>query len=207
MPAYQPQFDELLADRVVVRTIALVAKEFMPVLNATYEGARRYVLSAIGMPKVLTDIHNAWLRAQTDSRHLGLLRVIIRRRVRDLFRKEARRTGHSSWPTDDDGEVSHDLSLSTDDLQGNPEEQAHQAQLDSLVRHLVDSFAAQSPTNQRQVALLRRHDCDEVSYDQLAAEMNLTQNALRSRVYKARCALRRHLHKHYPGLQERFSLF
>lgn len=204
MPTYQPQLNELLTDRAVVHTISLVAKEFMPVLDATYDGARRYVLSAIAMPKALTDIYNAWLLAQTDGRHLGLLRVIIRRRVRDLLRKETRRTGHTSWPADDDGEV--DSCWELDDLHANPEMQAHQAQLDTLVRHLVESFAAQSPTKQRQVELLRRYVCDDVPYEQLAAEMSVTQNALRSRVHKARCALRRHLRKHCPRLQDQLSI-
>jgi hypothetical protein len=194
MPDFQDQLEQLLADPDFSRVIKLTAKEVMRGWNISYEVAQGFVLSAIGEPKALACIYDAWITAKRDGQSLGKAKVIVRRRVFDLLIRDARRAGHTSLPVvDDDGDEQASIELSDHDPRHNPREQVAHRQIIELVRAAIGSFATQGCVQKRQARLLQRHILDEIPYPELSAELACTQSALRVRVHKAIKAFRKHI--------------
>jgi DNA-directed RNA polymerase specialized sigma24 family protein len=190
----EEQLKQLLGDIGFLRTIDFVAHEAMGNWRMPYDAAFRTVLSAIGHPRHLAEVWTAWT---TDSK--GLARTILRRRLIDLFRKEAARPGHSSFPLSEEGEhAGHGVP---DDARGSdPLRLLHDARVIRGIRAAVASFAARGKRQQRQALLLRRRLFDEASYAELSVEFRCSPGALRVRVHKAIKALRKHIAECHPSL-------
>ena len=93
------QLDDLLGEPDFLRIIELISKETMRSWSIPCSVARGLVLSAIGEPETLARIHDAWFLAKQNGESPGLAKVIVRRRVIDLLRKDARQTNHCSLPS------------------------------------------------------------------------------------------------------------
>jgi DNA-directed RNA polymerase specialized sigma24 family protein len=157
------------------------------------------VLSAIGEPRALASIHQAWMLAKAGiDPHMPA--VISRRRVLDLLDRDARRPNHRSMSTLDaelDAEQpQHALRLVPPD----PCTQLECLQLVYLVRGALACFGATGIIQKRQAHLLQRRKLDEVSYRDLATELACSKNALRVRVHAAMKALHRHIERCHPEL-------
>jgi hypothetical protein len=194
------QLEELLGDPGYSRTIALLTKEVMSKWHLSYTDARGSVLSAIGEPTALASIHEAWVLAKTGVKP-ALPALISRRRVLDLLGKDARRTGHSSFPLGAD-ELEADRELDVFHMRStrDPEAQLECEQFIQLVRGAIACFAAKGVVQRRQAHLLRRRALDEVSYSELSAELACGEPALRVRVHAAMRALHNHILKCHPEL-------
>jgi DNA-directed RNA polymerase specialized sigma24 family protein len=165
--------------------------------------ARGFVLSAIGEPETLACIHNAWVRAKQNGESLGLAKVIMRRRVIDLLRKDARQPNHCSLPMASDAtEMNRTLDSFDDLVQRDPRVQLELRQVIHMVRAAVACFATQGRAQQRQAQLLQRYALDEVKYADLRVELACSESALRVRVYKAMLALRKHIQECHPELED-----
>lgn len=185
--------DALLADPRFRAITDLVAAEVARCWSLPQRVARGFVLSAIGEPATLRVIAEAWARGAQPGHSLGLAKLIIRRRVIDLLRKDARpdREGarvRSLEPADLERDV---------DLRGldrlDPRDQLELQDVIVRVRGALDCFATQGPAQARQARLLQAHELDEVSYEALSAELACSAPALRVRVHKARLAFGRHV--------------
>src|SRR5215470_15646627 len=80
------QLDDLFGDSSFMKIVAVIAKEVYHVWNISDRDAQCFVLSAIGEPATLACVHAAF----SPKRNLTLAKVIIRRRVIDLLRRDAR---------------------------------------------------------------------------------------------------------------------
>jgi DNA-directed RNA polymerase specialized sigma24 family protein len=189
----EDQLKELLGDIGFLRTIDFVAHEAMANWRMPYDAAFRTVLSAIGHPRHLADVWEAW----TDN-HKGLARTILRRRLIDLFRKEAARPGHSSFPLSEEGENTGCGVPDTDAT--DPLRLLHDARVIRGIQAAVASFAARGKRQQRQAFLLQRRIIDDASYAELSVEFGCSPGALRVRVHKAISALRKHIAECHPSL-------
>lgn len=196
------QLEELLDNQEFLKIVDLVAKEVMRFWNIPYQAARSFVLSAIGEPETLSRIHGAWSAArQTGER--GLAKLIVRRRVIDLLRKDARPGHHCSLPTTADAIDAAPVSSTFGDLvQRDPRIQLELQQIIERVRGALACFAAQGRIQERQARLLHRYALDDESYAELAAELASSEGALRVRVHKAMLALRKHIRDCHPELEE-----
>jgi DNA-directed RNA polymerase specialized sigma24 family protein len=190
----QEQLKQLLGDVGFLRTIDFVAHEAMANWSMPYDAAFRAVLSAIGHPRHLAEVFGAWTTANK-----ALARTMLRRRLIDMFRKEAARPGHSSFRLSEVGEdVGHGLA---DDARGSdPLRSLHDARLIRGIRAAVASFTARGKRQQRQALLLRRRIIDGASYTELSVEFRCGTGALRVRVHKAIKALRKHIAECHPSL-------
>lgn len=194
------QLEELLRDPGYLKTIDLLTREVMRTWNYSHSDAHRLVLSAIGEPRALSDIHEAWLvaRAGGNSR---LPALISRRRVLDLLGKDARRPGHSSALLGSE-EIDAEwvpAALRTD-ANLAPSVQLERAELRAMIRGAIACFAAGGVVQQRQASLLQSRVFDEVSYPDLCLELACTRTALRVRVHAALRAFRRHILSCHPEL-------
>jgi DNA-directed RNA polymerase specialized sigma24 family protein len=195
------QLNELLADPDFRRMIALVSREVMSTWNVSFSLARGAVLSAIGEPKTLTCIYQAWTAAKHTGANLGLAMVIIRRRVISLLRKDARPAGHCSLPaTPEDLEYDPALGSFDQDLPRNARAELEYRQILQMVRGALACFAAQGARQRRQAELLHRRFLDEAAYAELSVELACSERALRVRVHKAIHALGRHIQGCHPEL-------
>jgi len=197
------QLEELLRAPDFRKIVELVAKEVMRSWSVPSNAARGFVLSAIGEPETLASIHHAWFLAQRTGESLGLAKVIIRRRVIDLLRKDARLANHASLPATADAlEADRALGSFDDLVQRNPRVQLELRQVIQMVRGAVACFATQGQAQQRQAQLLRRYALDEVKYSELSVELACSENALRVRVHKAMLALRKHIRECHSELED-----
>lgn len=195
------QLDELLGDSSFVKIVDLVTKEVMRFWNVPQGAARGFVFSAIGEPETLGCIYNAWCLAG-NTENFGLAKVIIRRRVIDLLRRDARQVNHCSLPVTV-SDLDADPAVAFNELlQRSPRAQLELQQVIVLVRGALACFAAQGRIQERQALLLRRYALDEVQYAELSVEMECSENALRVRVHKAMLALRRHIGVCHPELED-----
>ena len=196
------QLEDLLGDPAFLKVVDLLAREVVRFWNVPQRTAHGFVLSAIGEPETLRGIHNAWLVARSGGGSPGLAKVIIRRRVIDLLRRDARQNGHCSQPATIDA-IDTDSALAFDELlQRSPRAQLELQQIVQLVRGALICFAAQGRIQERQAQLLRRYALDEVQYSELSMELACSENALRVRVHKAMLALRRHIGVCHPELED-----
>jgi len=196
------QLEELLQDSSFLRIIELVTREVVRFWRVPYKTARGFVISAIGEPETLARIHDAWSLAR-QSGELGRAKVILRRRVIDLLRKDARPIHHCSLLGGADaGEIEQAPGSFDDLVQRNPRVQLELQEVISMVRGALACFATQGPIQRRQAQLLHRYALDDVDYAELAVELASSEGALRVRVHKAMLALRRHIRECHPELEE-----
>jgi hypothetical protein len=201
-PACKEQLEELLGDSSFLKIIELITKEVMRFWNLSHATASGFTLSAIGDPETLAGVHGAWFLAKRTGERLGLTKVIIRRRVIDLLRRDARQSNHCSLPAAVEP-LESDAALAFDELlQRSPRAQLEFQQIIQLVRGALTCFATQGRIQERQARLLRRHALDEVQYSELSVELACSANALRVRVHKAMHALRRHIGACHPELED-----
>jgi len=197
------QLDALLEEPGFRKIIELVVKEVTRSWNMRGTVARGFVFSAIGEPETLACIYRAWSLAKRNGESYGLAKVIIRRRVIDLLRKDARQANHSSLPLTTAGlEADGALDSFHDLVQRNPRAELELRQVIEMVRSAVACFEAQGGTQQRQAQLLRRYALDDVDYSELAVELVCSEGALRVRVHKAMVALKRHIRECHPDLED-----
>jgi DNA-directed RNA polymerase specialized sigma24 family protein len=196
----QHQLEALLADPSFERMLRLLAREVMTRWHMSWPAAHGLLLSAIGEPVVLAGVHEAWFAAG-DSR--GLAKLIMRRRLLDLLRKDARPRWHTWLPDTTDRD--------TEDGPVNPLEpfvppgaigRIADRKIVGAVREALDCFATQGAIQRRQAHLLQRYDLDEATYTALSTELRCNVNALRVRVHKARAALLKHIRGCHPELEE-----
>lgn len=194
------QLNELLGNSGFLKTVDLISKEVYHVWNVPDRDAYGVVLSAIGEPATLACVH----AALSPNQNLALAKVIIRRRVIDLLRKDARPNNHCSLPScAADGPEPHCPAGAFDDpLESTPRGQLEVRQVVSMVRIALDGFAAQGHKQQQQAQLLKRYVLDEVGYEELSVELTCSKSALRVRVHKAILALRRYVEADHPELEQ-----
>lgn len=193
------QLDELLGNSGFLKTVDLISKEVYHVWNVSDRDAHGVVLSAIGEPATLACVHAAF----SPKQNLALAKVIIRRRVIDLLRKDARPNNHCSLPPAADGAEPDAPPGSFDEpLERTPRVQLEVRQVACLVRTALDGFAAQGDKQHQQAQLLQRYMIDEVGYADLSVELTCSKNALRVRVHKAITALRKYVQTCHPELEQ-----
>jgi DNA-directed RNA polymerase specialized sigma24 family protein len=191
------QLVALMQDTEFPRVIKSTATEVMRIWNIPRSTAAGFVLSAVGEPKVLACIHQEWFSARANGSGTGLAKLIVRRRVFDLLRCDARRPHHESLPMTAD-EADGELRSLDDD----PHTRAELNQIVALVRAALHGFAEQGPIQTRQAWLVRAYALDEVTCSVLADKLACSENALRVRIHKAMRALRRHIEACHPELEQ-----
>jgi DNA-directed RNA polymerase specialized sigma24 family protein len=136
--------------------------------------------------------------------NLGLARLIIRRRVIDLLRKDARPNNHCSLPgaANDAIETGILPEVLCERPAWTPQTQLELSQATAMVRTALSCFASQGAKQREQALLLQRYVLDEVGYTELSAELACSKNALRVRVHKAIIALRKYVEVHHPELEQ-----
>ncbi|MEO7731597.1 MAG: hypothetical protein ABIY55_11535 [Kofleriaceae bacterium] len=183
--------------------IELTSKEVTRSWTMPYNSARGFVLSAVGEPTTLEQVYRAWTFARQHGHSLGLAKVIVRRRVIDLMRKDAR-PGHHCSLSDTSADTPYEPGIESFDevVRRTPQTQLELRQLIQLVREAVECFATQGSVQRRQAKLLERYALDEASYAELSVELSCSEAALRVRVHKAMIALRRHIHECHVDLED-----
>ena len=199
----EQQLEELLEDPDFLKIVCLVTREVARCWNVAESSAHGFVISAIGEPTTLACVYNAWLSARDAGENPRLAKVIIRRRVIDLLRKDARPDNHLSFAMapESSRETETVLGASDDRFGYNPQGQLELRQIIEMVRSALACFAAQGCVQRRQARLLERHVLDEIGYPELSSELTCSENALRVRVCKAMLALRRHVRACHPELE------
>lgn len=187
------QLDELLEDPAFLKIIDLVTKEVMRSWGYPYNVAHGFVLSAIGEPATLRGIHEAWQLAKQPGGKPGLAKLIVRRRVIDLLRKDARQVNHCSLSPGEEAIEMDQLGTFGELVHSSPRAQLELHQTIQMVRVALACFASQGTAQRRQAQLLCRYTLDEVGYAELSAELGTSPSALRVRVHTATVALRRHI--------------
>jgi RNA polymerase sigma factor (sigma-70 family) len=197
----QQQLEALLRDDEFAKLIDVAIAEVMRVWNVPRKTAAGFVMSAVGEPGALARIHREWFSAKERGTGFGLARVIVRRRVFDLLRCDARRPHHESLPPRVD-DVDGTLSSLDDRVHRDPHAQAELKEVVHLVRQALRRFEAQGPVEARQARLVQRYALDETTYSDLAAKLACSESALRVRVHKAMRALRKYIESCHPELEE-----
>lgn len=201
-PPCNHHLEELFANPTFARTLDLVAKDVMRLWGVPHTAAHGFVVSAIGEPETLAGIHSAWSVAASTGGNFGLAKVIIRRRVIDLLRRDARQANHCSLPATVDA-IDTDRTPGFDELvQRDPRLQLELRQIIQMVRGALDCFSSQGEIQDRQARLLRRYALDEVQYAALSTELACSEAALRVRVHKAMLALRKHIRDCHAELED-----
>jgi DNA-directed RNA polymerase specialized sigma24 family protein len=201
-PPCNRHLDDLFADPRFGRIVDLVAREVMRLWSVPHAAAHGFVVSAIGEPDTLACIHNAWSVAASTGENFGLVKVILRRRVIDLLRKDARQANHCSLPTTVDAIDSERIPAFHDLVQRDPRLQLELQQIIRMVRGALDCFSTQGEIQGRQARLLRRYALDETDYTALSTELACSESALRVRVHKAMLALRKHIRECHGELED-----
>lgn len=183
----------LLADGKFLNAIEGAAREAVANWRVPLEEARRTVLSGLGEPDALRQVHDAWTAGKT-----ALAKLIIRRRMLDRFAEDARRPNHASLALAEDSDAG--LGRFGTDAGPDPLERLVADQVAERALGALTCFAAMGDKQHEQADLLRRHFSDETPYVQLSTELECSQVALRVRVCKALKALRKHIAKYHPEL-------
>ncbi|HET9622175.1 MAG TPA: hypothetical protein VFP84_12465 [Kofleriaceae bacterium] len=176
-----------------VRRTALALARMWSLPPATTDG---FVMSALGDLTTLANVHRAWFIDPTAGARLA--KLILRRRVIDLLRGDARRPHHESLPLSTDAV---DAALRALDVERDPRALTERKQLTARVQAALQCFEDQGPVQKRQAGLVKRYVLDEVPRSRLAAELGCTCNALGVRVHKAIHALRKYITVHHPELE------
>ncbi|HEX8113409.1 MAG TPA: hypothetical protein VF516_37020, partial [Kofleriaceae bacterium] len=191
-PTLAQQLDALLTDVEFHKLIEAVTAEVVRRWNVPRRTAAGLVMSAVGEPGTLHCVHRAWFLAETRGSGARLAKLIVRRRVFDLLRADARRPLHTSLPRTSD-EIDGALRALDGRIDRDSHAQAELHAVASRVRAALECFARQGPCQARQACLVRRHALDEIDRLDLAAQLACSQNALRVRIHKALRALRKHI--------------
>lgn len=199
-PSTRHPLDDLLGDSVFQSTVAVIAREVYQVWKISDDVAHCIVLSAIGEPDTLACVQAAFRPKQ----NLGLAKMIMRRRVIDLLRRDARPANHCSLPDSgaDAAEIGARPAAFQDRVDWSPSIQLELRQVNTMVRTALDCFAHQGQKQREQAQLLTRYVLDEVDYSTLSVELTCTKSALRVRVHKAMIALRKHVQTCHPELEQ-----
>lgn len=197
-PTCEQYLDELLADPEFLKILALAAKEVMSRWDASYGVARGFVLSAIGEPRTVEQIHAAWMAARVSGDRPALAKLMVRRRVIDLLRKDAR-PGEQTESIEDDA---HEPA--SEALDGDPRAQLEVKELIAMARAALACFASQGVIQRRQAELLAQR-LEHASYEQLGRELGCNVTALRVRAHNAMVAFRRHILECHPELEDLFT--
>jgi DNA-directed RNA polymerase specialized sigma24 family protein len=192
---------ELFAEPEFQRIVDLVSREVARSWSIDGKTARDFVMSALGEPDVLRRIHTAWFVARQLGTSLGLAKVIIRRRVIDLLRRDARPSSHGTLAVADDAGLEAAFEAPHQVRPVDPRLRLQLLELAHRLRCAIDCFATQGKTQQRQAQLLRRYALDEASYADLSIELACSENALRVRVHKAMRAFRNHVDECHAELE------
>jgi len=182
----EARLDELLGDPEFEEAFEFIAKETKTNWRLPLMIARWTVLAAFARPRDLVRIHRAWSKG-----NISLAKVMIRRRVFDLFRRERRRPHHSSFTVTSDG-AETGPSLFAEDARSNPLTILQSHEGSAALRLALECFASRGVKQRLQASLLSRI-IDETPYEELSTELACTRGALRVRVHKAIQALRRHV--------------
>jgi DNA-directed RNA polymerase specialized sigma24 family protein len=182
----EARLDELLADAKFEEILNFTANEVKTNWRLPLTIARWTVLAALARPRDLTRIHRAWRKGK-----LALAKLIVRRRVFDLFRRERRKPHHSSFATASDG-VETGPALFAEDLRSDQLTILEHHEGSEALRVAIECFASRGVKQQLQALLLWRV-IDETPYAELSTDLACTRGALRVRVHKAIQALRRHV--------------
>jgi DNA-directed RNA polymerase specialized sigma24 family protein len=194
--------DELFTDSRFGKIVDLIAREVMRLWAVPHAAAHGFVVSAVGDPDTLACIHNAWSVAASTGESFGLVKVILRRRVIDLLRKDARQANHCSLPTTVDAIDTERTPAFHELVQRDPRLQLELQQIIRMVRGALDCFSTQGEIQDRQARLLRRYALDEIGYTALSSELACSESALRVRVHKAMLALRKHIRECHGELED-----
>jgi DNA-directed RNA polymerase specialized sigma24 family protein len=196
------QLNALRADPEFQKLIVRAAAEVMRTWSVSRQNANQIVISAVGEPRTLASVHGAWFAARANATGTGLVTVIIRRRVLDLMRSDARRPRHESLPPTIEQLDDALRARAPQDgrLPQDPHALAERRAIVDGVRTALHSFAEQGPRQERQARLVRRHAIDEASHSDLARQLACSPTALRVRIHKAMRALRRHIETCHPEL-------
>jgi hypothetical protein len=187
------QLDELLGDRRFHQLVDVCARDLRFMASLPSEAARRrFVFSAIGEPRTITLIHELWV-----SDRFRVAKMIMRRRVIDLLRKDGARPRH---PSLQEIEVEDAVALVADDAPP-ADVQIEQHRLVQNVRDALESFANEGAKQRMQAQLLERLVLDGVSYQDVASDLECNVGALRVRLYAAKQALVRHIQNRHPELE------
>jgi len=200
-PTAKQQLEELFKDAEFPKLIDCTTAEIMRMWNVPRKTAAGFVMSAVGEPKALASIYQKWFFAKTNGTSLGLPRLIVRRRVFDLLRGDARRPHHESLlPAVDEA----GSALGPYDHRGHhdPHTHAELKQIVDQVHAALRCFAEQGLPQARQAQLLRYYALDELTHPELAEKFACSEGALRVRIHKAMQALRRHIDTCHPELGE-----
>jgi DNA-directed RNA polymerase specialized sigma24 family protein len=197
------QLDKLLADCGFLRIVTGVTREVMYKQNVSHEVAFKLVLSAIGEPKAFASVYSVWSSEKPTEQKCRLVWTIVRRRVIDLLRKDARRPGHISLLVDADDLGADTWAISFGgEGQDNPQIQLENRQVAQMVRVALFCFSGKGDKQEEQARLLRRYALEQATYMELSKELSCPEGALRVRVHKAMRALRRHIRICHPDLLE-----
>jgi hypothetical protein len=200
-PTAAQQLDALFKDAAFPKLLDATTTEVMRVWNIPRRTAAGFVMSAVGEPSTLACIHHEWFSAKINGTGFGLAKLIVRRRVFDLLRVDARRPHHASLPpTPDQGDQT--LRSLPDRSDHGPHAQAELNQIANLVRTALQCFAERGPVQARQAELVRRYALDEITSSDLAEKLACSPNALRVRIHKAMRALRKHIETCHPELED-----
>jgi DNA-directed RNA polymerase specialized sigma24 family protein len=200
-PTADQQLEALFGDAEFAKLLTGAIAEVMRVWNIPHRTASGLVMSAVGEPKALASIHDRWLSAKATGAGLGLPRLIVRRRVFDLLRGDARRPHHESLPATVD-EADAALGPADHPVGHDPHTLAELKQIVDQVHAALRSFAERGSIQARQAELLRCYALDELTHPELAERFACTEGALRVRIHKAMQALRRHIDTCRPELGE-----
>jgi len=185
---------EMLADPQFWAIVDFVAREAQSNWHTSFADARMSVISSLGQPRDLVAVHDAWTQGNR-----ALTGTILRRRTFDLFRRDARRPGHSSFAvTAEDVEAA--LGVFGRGLQRDPREWLEYLEEIRGVRAAVSCFAECGAHKRDQAHLLLSYFIDEIPYAELSSALACSRGALRVRMHKALKALIEHIMECHPEL-------
>jgi DNA-directed RNA polymerase specialized sigma24 family protein len=197
----EEQLEELLTDPGYKKLIVALAKHVMSLWGFSFSDARSYVLSAIGEPKALTEIHDAFVSAKHGGGNPTYPALFSRRRVIDLMRRDARRTGHISLLEETKGRDGEALNSQHSTSHRDAEEELQRHQFNEMIRRAVEGFGQQSKLRGRQANLLQRRVFDEADYSTLSKELTCNRNALRGRLHAAIRAFYKYIRRCHPEIE------
>jgi len=185
---------ELFADPQFLAIVDFVAREAQSNWRTSFAAARMSVISGFGPPRDLVAVHDAWSQGNR-----ALTATILRRRTFDVFRRDARRPGHSSFTvTAESAEAA--LGAFDRDPQRNPREWLEYLETVHGIRAALRCFAAAGGPRRAQAQLLVSYFLEETPYEQLSDALSCNRVALRVRMHKALKGLITHIMECHPEL-------
>lgn len=163
----------------------------------TEAAAYDLVLDALGSAKTIRSIIDALDRVGREGSHEGLILVILRCRVIDLWRKQSRAKRFQTVHLDTEA---LDAALQRlVGLEARTEIELARGQARQQIRRIFDMFCDVEPHHG---VALRRYVMEGRRYKVLTEEWGCTEIAARGRVHRAHKALRAYIRRHHPMLRE-----